>query len=208
MQNQAKIKAVIWDMGGVLLRTEDGSARIRLAEELGRSPRELNAVVFGSESAQLAEVGTITTAQHWENVAQILGLDEAALQHFKQEFWAGDEIDRGLIDYIHTLRPRYRTGLLSNAWSNARADLGGMYNFIETFDVSVFSAEVKMAKPDERFYRWILERLEVAPHESVFIDDFLVNIEAAAALGLHTIHFQGRDQALQSLEALLQAETN
>ena len=43
-------------------------------------------------------------------------------------------------------------------------------------------------KPDPRIYAISLRRLNVSPHEAVFVDDLLPNIEAARRLGLHTVH--------------------
>ena len=58
-------------------------------------------------------------------------------------------------------------------------------------------------KPDERIYQLALARLSVKPAEAVFVDDFIENILAAKKLGIHAIHFQNRDQALQDLKSLL-----
>jgi HAD superfamily hydrolase (TIGR01509 family) len=93
--------------------------------------------------------------------------------------------------------------LLSNAWAGTRQSLGAKYAFLHVFDVSVFSDEVGMVKPDPAFYHWILDRLSVLPEESVFIDDRLGNIEAARALRMTGIHFQTREQVLQDLRTLL-----
>ena len=48
----------------------------------------------------------------------------------------------------------------------------------------------KLAKPDERIYLVLLERYELAPSECLFIDDSARNIQAATALGFHTLHLK------------------
>ena len=60
-------------------------------------------------------------------------------------------------------------------------------------------------KPDPHIYQLALERLSVAPAESVFIDDFVRNINGARQLGMHAIHFQSRSPMLQALSELLGA---
>ena len=66
------IKALIWDMGGVLLRTEDGIPRKRLAGRLGTTRRALEELVFGSPSAKQAMRGEIAVEEHWAAVGRTL----------------------------------------------------------------------------------------------------------------------------------------
>ena len=62
-------KAVIWDMGGVLLRTDDGGPRTQLAERFGMTRAELEEIVFGIESCEKAEAGLITEEEHYAAIA-------------------------------------------------------------------------------------------------------------------------------------------
>ena len=57
------IKAIIFDFGGVLMRTDDPEPRERIAEQLGLSAQELEAIIFESEDGHRAEVGTITSEE-------------------------------------------------------------------------------------------------------------------------------------------------
>ena len=79
MGDDQKFKAVIWDMGGVLLRSENYDRRELLADRFKMSEHELEHLIFNSESAELATIGKITQIEHWRNTALRLGLkaDEA-----------------------------------------------------------------------------------------------------------------------------------
>ncbi len=200
----AQIKAVIFDMGGVILRSEDQAPRDRLAESLGITHQELIQQVFGSETARQATVGKITEAAHWQSVADHLGLDADELIDFQNQFWAGDRADRSLLEFIDGLRPRYITALLSNAWGGARQALTEKYNALYSFDVIVYSAEVGLAKPDPAIYHFALNQLGVTAQEAIFVDDFVENIEAAAALGIHAVRFFNAEQAVQDVCAILE----
>ncbi|GIV66944.1 MAG: HAD family phosphatase [Chloroflexota bacterium] len=200
---ESTIRAVIFDMGGVILRTEDPSPRERLAQHLGMTRQALEEAVFLSPSSRLAEVGEISEAEHWNMVLNQLGVAEEDRTTFRELFWSGDRADYELVDWLRKLRPYYKTGLLSNAWDEARNAIQSRFGFLDAFDVSLFSAEVKLRKPDERFYRLILERLGVKPEEAVFVDDFLLNIEAAAELGMKAVHFRDPKQALREVQAFL-----
>jgi 2-haloacid dehalogenase len=64
-----------------------------------------------------------------------------------------------------------------------------MYDFLNEFDDAVISGHVGAVKPDPRIYQILFERVGRRPHELVFVDDSLRNVEAARALGMPAIHF-------------------
>jgi len=96
---------------------------------------------------------------HWETVLAHFNQNDDPVQAYS-EYFSGDAIDKELMTFILSLRSNYHLGLLSNAWVDARNKLGKLYNFIDVFDVSIFSAEVKLRKPDEKLYQLILEKTE------------------------------------------------
>lgn len=198
------IRAVIFDMGGVWLRTEDPAPRAALANRLGISIERLSSLVFDAPTAALATVGQASEAEHWDYVREKLGLSSQQMDAFQQEFWSGDQSDSELLEFIGNLRPRYKTGLLSNAWSGARASITQRYpGSLEFFDVLVYSAEVGLAKPDPAIFEYILKQLEVQPEEAIFVDDFPNNIEAARKIGLQVIHFKNSMQVRREISALI-----
>lgn len=197
------IRAVIWDMGGVLLRTCDRLPRAHLAESLGMSYEELDNFVFASETSKLAELGRVSEQDRWEEIARHFKLTPEELSRFRQAFWGGDRFDEELIHIIDQLRPAYCTGLLSNAWSEARKYVSQRSRLLDAFDISLFSAEVGMAKPDPRFYRLILERLEVEPSQAVFVDDALSNVEGARRVGMTAVRFHSPAQTLDELRKMI-----
>ncbi len=196
------IQAVIWDFGGVLVRTEDKIPRTRLAERLGLTYAQIDQLVFGSPSAFQGAVGEISAVQHWQSICQTLNLPVEQAARLRQEFFAGDRLDQELVGYIRSLRPRYRTALLSNAWDDLRQDLEQL-GLLDVFDETIISAEVRLRKPDLHIFQLAINRLGVNPAQAVFVDDFLENITAARQAGLAAIHFQNPEQARQELETLL-----
>ncbi len=197
------IRAVIWDMGGVIVRTEDYASRDALAHSLGLTRDELERVVFGAEWSERATVGAITHEELWQAICKQLKLPPEETANVQRAFWGGDRIDTELVAYIRSLRPKYRTALLSNAFSDLRQILTERWNIIDAFDEVIISAEVKLMKPDSRIFKLALERLGVEPGEAVFIDDFAENVRGAIETGLHAIRFLNSAQAKSELEALL-----
>lgn len=197
------IRAVIWDLGGVLVRTEDWSPRRRWEARLGLEPGGLSRLVFEGEAGRQAALGQASAEEVWRWVGERLGLTGAEVERLRRDFWSGDRVDESLVDYIRSLRPAYRTALLSNAWPDLRHFVEKVWRIDDAFDVVVISAEVGMVKPDPGIYHLTLARLGVEPGEAVFIDDFEANVAAARDLGLHAIRFRRPAQARAELEALL-----
>ena len=200
------IRAVIFDLGGVLVRTEDRTSRSKLAKRLGLTYDDLSALVFDSQSAHQAMKGEITTEEHWDEVRKALGLSKDEFPRVPTEFWGGDTLDQGLINYLRNLRPQYKTALLSNAWDDLRQMIEEIWKFDDAFDQIVISAEVGLVKPDRLIYEKVLSDLEVKPAEAVFVDDFPENVAGAVAVGLEAIQFISPEQALGELKKLLDGD--
>ena len=118
------IRAVYFDLGGVILRTEDKVPRTRLAESLGMTYEAIESVVHGGGpdgSAARAALGQITEGQHWQNVVRALNLPESEIARVENSYFAGDRLDQTLLALMHSLRPSIKVGLISNAWSGLRA---------------------------------------------------------------------------------------
>jgi epoxide hydrolase-like predicted phosphatase len=199
-----EIRAVIWDVGGVLLRTEDPVPRQALADRLGIERLELEKVVFSGDSSNQAQLGKITIEEHWEQVRRILGLEIHEMDEFRAQFWSGDRVDYELVETIRSLqKSRCKTGILSNAFSNLREFLRDECGIVDAFDELVISAEEGVMKPDQRIYQLALARLGVEGSQAVFIDDVPANVEGARRVGMDGIHFRTSQQVRQELKMLL-----
>ena len=196
------IRAVIWDLGGVLVRTQDPAPRTQAAARLGLSRAELEQMVFAGEWSDRATLGEIPTTDLWHNIGRQLKLPPGEIASLQQAFWGGDRLDGKLVEYIRSLRPLYRTALLSNAFPDLRQSLERM-GIVDAFDQLIISAEVGLMKPDPRIFQLALERLEVAPAEAVFVDDFNLNVRAAQAAGLHAVRFLDPAQVRAELQQVL-----
>jgi epoxide hydrolase-like predicted phosphatase len=201
MENNAfPIQAVIFDLGGVILRSVDNGPRQQLADRLGVSLHDLYYQVFSGESARLATLGQISTQEHWEQVRLHFGLSSEELPDAIRQFWDGDRLDKSLVAFIRSLRPRRKTALLSNVWDNLRGLLEKKWKIADAFDELVISAEVGLAKPDHRIYQLALDRLGVDPGEALFVDDFGENVDSARWIGLHAIQFRSPLQATAEIK--------
>jgi epoxide hydrolase-like predicted phosphatase len=199
------IRAVFFDLGGVIVRTEYQAPRQRLAERFGMEYEDIVRLVFGGSpngTAAKATVGEIGADEHWQAVARKLKIQDEEIESVRTEFFAGDVIDWNIVRFLRSLRGRYKTGLISNAWSDLRAYILKQ-KFDDAFDKMIISAEAGAAKPDPGIYHIALEQLEVSPNEAVFVDDFIENIEACEKIGIQGIHFRDAESAIQQVKATL-----
>ena len=196
------IQAVIWDVGGVIARTEDLAPRDQLAQELGVTRQHLNNLFFSGPQGTRAQKGEISIPELMDYIRRELDLAPGTYPDLQDRFFGGDRIDYELVDFIRGLRADHKTGIISNAWGHL-PELLADWGILDAFDVVIGSGDEGVMKPDPHIYHLAMERLEVQPTQAVFVDDFIENIIAARNLGMHGIHFQNRTQALSELQQLL-----
>lgn len=100
-----------------------------------------------------------------------------------------------------------RTAALTNNWAAptrvGNGNGSGVAALADLFDTTVESAVEGLRKPDPAIYALACARLDVAPGESVFLDDLGVNLKPARALGMATIKVGDPQDALRELSGVL-----
>ncbi len=194
------IKAVIFDVGGVLVRTFDHSGRHAWESRLGLATGELEAIVLNSAMGHRAQRGEISDAELWRWVQSRFNLGDE-LPAFRHDFWKGDAVDEQLARLIRGLRKRYQTAIISNA-NDTLMDTLAQYDLLDEFDLVVGSAYEGIMKPDPAIFRRALEKLGRFPEETVFIDDAPKNIDAARSLGMAAVLFTPQTDIEKELAVL------
>jgi epoxide hydrolase-like predicted phosphatase len=197
------VRAVIVDIGGVLEYTPPTGHTAAWEAELGLEPGELDRRMM--DIWRGGSLGTVTEDEvHWALVER-LGLSAAHLERFMAGVWEEylGTLNGELTEWFAALRPRYRTGILSNSFVGAREKERERYGFEDLTDTIVYSHEVGVAKPDPAIYLLACERLDVRPEEAVFLDDREPAVEGARAVGMAAVLFRDNAQAIGEIEALL-----
>lgn len=199
------IRAVVFDIGGVLEIipdlgvTELWETRLRLpAGELSKRMHDIWAS---------GGIGTITQDGVHQAITDRLGLDGQQLAAFMADIWREylGTANTELIEYMRRLRPRYRTGILSNSFVGARERQRAAYGFEDLVDEIVYSHEAGMSKPDPRVYALICAPLDLRAQETVFLDDADRCVDGAREAGIHAVRYQDNAQAIEAIEKLLTA---
>ena len=113
------------------------------------------------------------------------------------------------IPWVKSLRERgIRTYVLSNFSRTCYQDCQAALSFETLMNGCLWSYEYHLIKPDDAIFLQLLHMFGLNPGETVFLDDTLANVEAAARLGIHGIHFTSRAEAEESLLSLLESGSN
>src|SRR5258707_13258332 len=94
------INAIVFDFGGVLIRTVEPIGRKEWEARLNLHPGELERVVHGSSVAAQAQAGIITAEDYWHWVAETLGIQESEIPVLRHDFFRDDRLDLDLIALI------------------------------------------------------------------------------------------------------------
>ena len=197
------LRAVLFDVGGVLELNPPTGWVNRWGVRLGVSTAEL-----GERLDQLwrgGDIGAVTLAEIERRTGAELGLSERALCELMDDAWSEylGSLNDPLMEFVETLRPGFRTGILSNSFVGAREREQEAYGFGEKFDAIVYSHEVGHLKPEPVVYGIACERLGVTPAEVLFIDDLQSNVDGALAVGMNAIRFVDTAQVISEISAHL-----
>ncbi len=203
----AGLEALILDYGNVLSwpqKTESIEAMAR------RAKVSVDAFRMAYQLHRDAYDAGLPAEEFWQRVLGTLGHPQLApdflatvtrLTHSDVESWT--QYREEVWDLVRSFRAKGgRTAFLSNGVPEVMARIRAERPLESWFDVTIVSCEVGVAKPDPRIYLICIARLGVDPQECLFVDDREENVEAAARLGIRTLHFMG-DHSVDELRALV-----
>lgn len=199
------IRAVIFDIGGVLELTPDLDVDKKWEAKLRLKSGELNERL--GDVWKKGSLGTISLEQVHENIAQIMSMSTGQVKEFMDDVWCEylGTLNVELVDYFCSLRPRYRTAIISNSFVGAREKEEKIYHFSELCDFIIYSHEVGLLKPDLRIFTLACERLSLWPSEVIFVDDHEEVMVSARELGIHCVQFRNNEQVIAAVESYIQA---
>ena len=125
---------------------------------------------------------------------------------FKEIYFEALEPNLPMIELMRDLRSRgHRMALLTNNVREWEPLWRSLVPVDEIFELIVDSAFVGMRKPDRPIYELTLERLGdgITAKDCMFVDDVIVNVEAARELGMSAVHFRDNEQAIAEIRAAL-----
>jgi len=187
--SKPRIKAVLFDLGKVLLYFQFDPAFRRLARHCDSSPKDIEAFFIQSGLEVLYDGGQISSRNFYAQIRNALGL-RLSFERFR-DIWNHIFTPIGpMIRLVGRLRPKYRLVLISNTNAMHFEYAKRRYPVLKQFHRHIVSYKEKVRKPDERIYRTAVRACQAKPSEILYIDDRADLTQAASELGLNTFTFK------------------
>lgn len=191
---------IIFDLSEVSLRGCKGVQYV-LAHRLGLPAEEVADALFGEALHSYCR-GETTEDLYLERVVRANGwhITLPLLRAAIRQNFGTIEGTQEIITKLH--RHGYRLALLSDHGREWVDYIEHKFAHHKLYDRVFYSYEIGVCKPDARAYRYVLEKLEVAPEHCLFIDDKLQNVRAAEELGIRSLQFMSASALKDSLREL------
>ena len=115
-------------------------------------------------------------------------------------FWENSAMKNFLENKL--LDSKYRLFMLSNVDSSHINFIDNNFPYVKNVKKRILSYKVKCIKPDRKIYDHVLNRFNIDPAESLFIDDLKNNILTAKAFGFNTIHYTSHKRFLREFNKI------
>jgi|GEM_PF-386517 len=199
----AKIKSIVFDLGGVVVGPFLGEQLIDYASpRLGIDKKELYDLIWIYEAD--LQKGKLDHVTAWKKILAHKNkevsdkvLERLRLAPYRKTVFPNKEV----VELVKELRRNYTVGCISNT-QEPHVSHNRKLGLYDLFDVCILSCEVGMRKPDKEIFDLYMEKTGFKPNEIVFIDDerrLLVNVKK---LGITPIHFQGIGKLKSDLRKL------
>lgn len=186
------LRAVIFDYGMVLTGPPDQEAHDAMVRITGLPPDRFETLYWADRHAY--DEGKLSGVTFWQKLIRDANLDHLGpsaideLNRCDARMWTTQ--NPGMVAWQARLKHHgLRTAILSNMGDSVLESIKREFQWIDNFDVLVWSYQLHLAKPDPEIYLYTLQQLGTRPDETLFLDDKQVNIDAARELGLRAIQF-------------------
>ncbi len=198
----AKFRAIIFDIGRVLIRVDISRAMDGLASGLSLTPQEVWSAIQNDPHWLDWQEGRISPRDWHLHLTKRLGAS-LTFEQFS-ELWnrALDPVPIHSEAFLEGLSKNYRLALLSNTDPIHMSHEEARFPFFRFFPIRIYSYRVGASKPDPIIYRKALQACGVRAEEAVYIDDIAEYAATAARLGMTGIVFQSPEQLRSEFRSL------
>jgi len=192
---QFGVENIIFDLGGVILNIDIKTAIDNFIKMGISSNQKVTNPIYSNKLFIDYEVGAISSEEFKNEIRKIARANFDIDSFFN--IWNAIILDypKENIMILEKIKAKYRTFLMSNTnemhhvhYSNILHTEYGYKSLDELFEKAYFSHISKMRKPEMRFFELLINENKLNPEKTLFIDDFIENIEAAKLLGIKTLH--------------------
>ena len=200
--SSAKFRAIIFDIGRVLIRVDIHRAMAGLALDLKLTPQEVWSAIENDPRSVDWQEGRISPQDWHLHLSKRLG-GSLTFEQFKQ-VWNSALAPEPIQPepFLENLSKNYRLALLSNTDPIHMSDAEARFPFFRFFPIRIYSFRVGANKPSPLIYAEALRACRVRAEEAIFIDDIPAYADAAQRLGMTGLVFQSPGQLQSDLRGL------
>lgn len=195
-----KTKAVIFDLNGVIVKTDRQIIIDFIAKSLKISLDDALEALNVLKKQNIYEEEEENN--FWEHFAKGKGreLPPGWMKQYRLVRISALKEIPGIVAVVkHLQKQGYKTALLTNT-KKYKARLKEKSGVFELFQPIIFAYQVGVQKPDPKIYYAMLDQLKMSPEEVLFIDNKAVNIEAAKQIKIDAIKFISTEQLIDALK--------
>ncbi len=193
------IKALIFDMGNVVLNVDHMIACRKFAEFSSLSDEEIYKNIIGTSLEDSFERGEISSNTFYLSVLEKICAD-IPFEDFNMIFSDVFSLNNGMTEVISRIKEKAGIILLSNTNKLHFSWVEKKFDVLKEFKVRVLSYEVGIRKPEKEIFIFALEKLGFKPEEVLYIDDVKEYINSAKELGINGILFESADGLVTELK--------
>jgi epoxide hydrolase-like predicted phosphatase len=198
-----EVKAIIFDLAGVVLQPMKGDFNSLLAERIGSPIQDVERVMVDPHNDKW-DLGEISDDEFFTflltELKQPLEKKSILARFVVDDFY----IDPILLGFIREIHKSYKTALLTNFPPHVHDFMKARWIVEGAFDHIIASCDIKLLKPDPLIYQKTLEILGCQADEAIFIDDREINVQGAEALGIRSVWYQNWEQGIRDIKELLE----
>lgn len=184
------IKAIFFDMSGVLYEEPLQKAIQAYAKEFGISKDKVDDIVHNHAGWKDFTLGYISEKEYFDLCSQIAGQHIFMANKYKELLKKFTKANKKLIAYIKKdLAKKYIIGVISNnpkEWYEGFLD---DFALREIVNINAISSYLHIRKPDKRIFQMAVEKSKVQANETIYIDDRLDRTSGAKDIGMNVIIF-------------------
>jgi glucose-1-phosphatase len=197
-----KFRAIIFDIGRVLVRLDVAGAMGELAGTISLTPQETWAAIENDPRWRDWQEGRMSPRDWQLHICRRLGVN-LTFEQFS-EIWNRVLDPTPLLDgaFLESLSKRYCLAVLSNTDPIHVAELEKRFDFFRFFKHRIYSCVVGASKPSPLIFRAALQACKTTADNAIYIDDIPSYAEAARQLGMTGVVFQSPEQLITDLERL------
>ncbi|MGJ8454471.1 HAD family hydrolase [Pseudothermotoga sp. U03pept] len=196
------VENIVFDLGRVLIQWDPYGYMLKVFGEPVAT--FLNKNVFETKEWNLLDKGEIEEEQLWQMMVERFPHYAEYIEHMKENVLRLLLPIEENIRFLPQLKAMgYKLYVLSNFGKNGFNYIHKTYDFFKYFNGMVISSHVNQIKPDPQIFTTLIDKYNVEPTKTLFIDDKAENIRTAQELGFKVIHLEDNSNLKDQLERLL-----